>query len=170
MQADITLSLVKAPATGMEAWTLRYNQWTGVRTPYLESVISTLLTVKLLIVIPLILMAVFYSFQTMEATAKAVPPGSFSNKVMRVSIVAIAVFIGYVVHDFGKLFSLVAALCLPSLTFIYPIVLNAKVSKMYDANAQSWPRKLWHFVLILVALLTLTFGTYESLEAIIVSS
>merc|ERR1712048_1557690 len=111
IQADIILSLVKAPATATEAWTLTYDQWTGIRTPYLEFVISALLSVKLLIVIPLILMAVFYSLQTMEFTAKAVPPGSLSNKVMRVSIVALAVLIGYLVHDFGKLFALVAALC-----------------------------------------------------------
>lgn len=165
MQKDITQSLVKQPSGPEEAFTIAYSKWTGKTTPYLNEVVNGLLTVKLVIVIPLMLVVVFQSLQTYKCTRKLMIPGSKRSKVVRISVVAVAVLIGLAVPDFAELLSLVAAMFVPFLCLIYPVVFHFRVSKSYnDAPEQPMLRMLLHVVMILIALYVFIVGTYQSVK------
>ena len=57
----------------------------------MEYVVSGCLFVKLVIGLPLNMMVIFYSIQTFSYTKDIFPLGTWKNKVMRLSVVAVAV-------------------------------------------------------------------------------
>ena len=54
-------------------------------------------------------MVIVYSFQTYDGTKDYFPAGSVANKIMRISMVIIALVIGLFVTNFNNLFSLVCS-------------------------------------------------------------
>jgi len=167
IQDDIIKSLTSLPANANEAFNVPADEWTGPKSHALEYVVSGLLLVKLLIALPLNLIVVFYSFQTCELTKDYVPLGSCANKVMRITVVFIALLLAYSVNDFNQLFSLVASVCGPLLQCVFPLLFSFLVRRHTGAQMTSWRRRLAHLMIVLLGVFSITIGFYESLDDII---
>merc|ERR1712048_687929 len=138
IQDDIIKSLTSLPANANEAFNVPADEWTGPKSHALEYIVSGLLLVKLLIVLPLNLIVVFYSFQTCELTKDYVPLGSCANKVMRIAVVFIALLFAYSVNDFNQLFALVASVTGPLLQCVFPLLFSFLVRRRTGAKESSW--------------------------------
>jgi len=167
MQDDIVESMTRFPANGQEAFTVEYAQWTGPTAKALEEIVSICLFVKLMIGLPLNLMVIFYSLQTFTYTKNFVPLGTWRNKVMRLSVVALAVLIAQLVPNFGKLFALVCSIFGPLMQCFFPIWFSYKIRKAQGAPMTASGRRIFHGLILLLAFFTMTVGFIQSLKAVL---
>merc|ERR1719436_957792 len=169
IQPDIVNSLMKFPSNQAEALGTAYSEWTGPRTRLLETILSSMLLMKIVVSLCLQYQVVFYSFQTFKYTRDIVPLGSVGNKLMRVAVVGVSVCIARVVGNFGQLFSLIMSFTGPPLHCIFPLYFSYKIRRdLGVAPTGAW-RKGYHCILVCMLLFVLTIGTYESLLDILTS-
>lgn len=162
MQPDIIKSMASSPADKHEAFHVKYDEWTGPKAKVVETVASAFLFVKLIIALPLNLMAVFYSFQTLKCTKKYVPAGSISNKAMRIIIVAVAELMGQCIPNFGELFAVVCSLAGPMLQIMFPLIFSSRIRAHFGGKPSSGLRRFMHGLIYILAVFTITIGFYSS--------
>jgi len=167
MQDDIMSSMTRFPANETEAFNVPYAQWTGPTARALEYVVSGCLFVKLVIGLPLNMMVIFYSMQTFSYTKDIFPLGTWKNKVMRLSVVAVAVVIAQLVPNFGKLFALVCSVFGPLMQCFFPIWFSYKIRLAMGAAMTRSCRRIAHILALLLAFLTVTIGFEQSLKAVL---
>lgn len=166
MQDDIIKSMASSPATKYEAFHVKYDQWTGPKAKVVETIAAALLFVKLIIALPLNMMVVFYSFQTLKYTKDYVPAGSWANKAMRLTVVVIAEFIAQCIPNFGNLFAVVCSLAGPMLQVIFPLIFSSRIRAQFHGKPSSSLRRSMHGLIYVVGVFTLTVGFYSSVMAL----
>lgn len=167
MQSDIVDSMSSFPVDQAEAFGKQFKEWTGPKAHVMDSICNTLLFIKLVIGMPLNMMVIFYSFQTYEYTRNYFPVGSIANKLMRLTVVALAVFIGETVSNFNQLFSLVCSIFGPMLQMFLPIFFSYKIRKRLGHRKSSWMRRSLHAVIIALGIFSLTIGFGMSIKDIV---
>lgn len=162
MQPDIIKSMASSPADKHEAFHVKYDEWTGPKAKVVEDIASALLFVKLMIALPLNMMVIFYSFQTLKYTKDYVPAGSAANKAMRIVVVAIAELIAQCIPNFGNLFAVVCSLAGPMLQVIFPLMFSSRIRAQFRGKPSSGLRRFMHGLIYVLAAFTLTVGLYSS--------
>jgi len=167
MQRDIVDSLESFPANANEAFNVPFDEWTGAKAEVLPYIASSFLLVKLVIALPLNLMVIFNTFQTVKYTENILPVGSWNNRIMRISTVAVAVFISTMIPDFSTLFAFACSILGPLLQCVCPLLFSFLIRKKFDAKMSSPLRRVIHMLITLLSIFTITIGFWESLQDIL---
>jgi len=169
IQDDIVDNMMRLPTNETQAFK-SFSHWTGAHAELIGDVVSVLLIVKLVIAVPLNVMAVFYSFQTLKGTSHLVPEGSLANRCLRIVITCIIISIAVSVTNFSKLFPLVASIAGPMMQTVMPLILSYKVRRQVGAKMSGCGRTVAHIFIMLLSVFSITMGFYQSLLDVLRSS
>lgn len=166
IQGNIIVSMSKSPGNFDEAFNLPPEQWTGRETRMLAMMMSWCVLINLAMSYPLLMLCVFASVQGMSCSQPALKAGSIGNYIMRSSFVAITVFIGLSVPNFGIVFSLFASVCGPVQGIFIPIIFGARIRCKVGAKGSSAFRWFIHGLILLLGLFTLIVGLTDSIKGL----
>merc|ERR1719158_1458178 len=167
IRPDIVASMSKSPASFNEAFDGRFEDWTGPKSPITNIVVNLLVIVKLLISMPVVLMAVFGSMQSFTYTKKHVPLGSLANKVALFLIVIICVGIAYLVPSFTDVFPLFMSITGPLLQTVFPLLIGSRVRRLVRAPRNPLPLVVTQALIMLISIFTMTAGFAGSVQNIL---
>eukprot|EP00438_Fugacium_kawagutii_P019826 Skav227921 [mRNA] locus=scaffold146:173219:176213:+ [translate_table: standard] len=106
---------------------------------------------------PLLAMAVFYSIESFEALRSYVVPGSWTNWMMRISIIAGVVAVALAVPRFTVVFGFFSALAAPCVSLILPLLIAGNI-----LEKESCWRRSYHGLIVCIAILSMISGMYTS--------
>lgn len=152
---DIVESMSRSPSSWEEAMSQPIADWTGVQRLWIRVFMSILILVNITLSMPLLAMAVFYSIESFESNY--VVPGSWSNWMMRISIITGIVAVAWAVPRFTVIFGFFSSLAAPCVSLILPLVIAGCVL----GKAKCW-RRIYHGVLVLLAVSSMFSGMYTS--------
>ncbi|CAE7753801.1 AVT1C [Symbiodinium sp. CCMP2592] len=158
---DIVQSMTHSPKDVQEAFEAEAWNWTGAKSLWVPALVSSLVLVNIVLSMPIIMMAVFYSVQESKALAPHVKPGSWANWVMRATLVTIAVVIAMCVPRFTLVFGFFCAVAGPAVGLAFPLLFSGAVLRRCGV-AQSWWRHGLHGLIILLSILCMVAGIYTS--------
>lgn len=167
IQSNILISMSYTPANATEAFGFPAKAWSGPRHHFIGTMLSCCVFTNLVLSYPLCMMSVFASIQSLSCAKPGLQPGTFRNYVMRTAFVASTVFIATVVNNFGVVFGVFAAVCMPVMGMAIPIVFAAMIRNKVGARGSSAARWGFHGVILLVAVFTLVFGFIDSFNSLI---
>eukprot|EP00439_Symbiodinium_sp_Y106_P036757 s2744_g4.t1 len=151
---DIVQSMTHSPKDVQEAFDDEAEawNWTGAKSLWVPALVSSLVLVNIVLSMPIIMMAVFYSAQESKALAPHVKPGSWANWVMRATLVTIAVVIAMCVPRFTLVFGFFCAVAGPAVGLAFPLLFSGAVLRRCGV-AQRWWRHGLHGLIILLSIL-----------------
>lgn len=163
IREDIVQSMTHAPKDLQEAFEDEAEawNWTGEKSLWVPALVSSLVLLNIVLSMPIIMMAVFYSVQESKALAPYVKPGSWANWVMRATLVTIAVVIAMCVPRFTLVFGFFCAVAGPAVALAFPLLFSGAVLRRCGV-AQSWWRHGLHGLIIGLSLLCMVAGIYTS--------
>jgi len=169
MQDNIVETMSRMPANATQAFEMPFSEWTGHGTPYLAHMLSYAVLTNLLLSYPLNMMSVFASIQGLSCAKTTLQPGQPANYVMRTALVVTTVVIATVVNNFGVVYSIFSALCMPIMAMAIPIIFGDIIRTKVGAKRSGPVRWFFHALILLLALFTLVIGFADSFLALIKS-
>ncbi|CAJ1461090.1 unnamed protein product [Effrenium voratum] len=157
IQENVVANMHLFPASSEEA--LRpASTWTGSSAEWLAPVVSVMVLTNIMLSMPLLAMAVFYSVQSFKYTAPYVPPGSWANWAMRVALITGVDAVALAVPRFTVVFAFFSAVTSPFVSLVLPICFAGAILK----DKPRVLRRAWHVLIVIVGALCLIFGVYTA--------
>eukprot|EP00434_Breviolum_minutum_P001520 symbB.v1.2.001339.t1/scaffold73.1/size366217/3 len=158
---DLVESMSISPSSFDEAMLVEATEWTGPQRLRLRVLMSVLILVNIILSMPLLAMTVFYSIESAGSKWHYVQPGTWSNWIMRISIIAGVVAVAMAIPRFTVIFGFFSSLAAPCVSIVLPLLIAGMLEKM-----SCW-RRAYHGSLVLLATLCMVSGMYTSVMDVV---
>lgn len=150
MQDDLVQSLTVFPASLHEAFSFPPSGWTGLRAKCLAPVMAFFFLLKLIITLPLTLMAFFQSVQTCTLTRRRFSRRSAPNILFRLAFLALVMLVAALTSRLNLAVALACTISSPTQCLI-PLLFGYRIRFKQGAGKSSMVRRFFHMVMVVAA-------------------